>query len=97
MNKFALLLMSVLWAAAALVSCSDANKLSGATTEPNGIANEESEITNSLSSDNTKLSSRRYPPVPQKRRPPVPRTLVFLVLVQGTYKSIRWLYLFQRR
>ena len=57
MNKFALLLMSILWAAAALVSCSDANKLSGATTEPNGIANEESEITNSLSSDNTKLSS----------------------------------------
>lgn len=57
MNKFALLLMSILWAAAALVSCSDANKLSGATTEPNGIANEESETTNSLSSDNTKLSS----------------------------------------
>ena len=57
MNKFALLLMSILWAAAVLVSCSDANKLSGATTEPNGIANEESETTNSLSSDNTKLSS----------------------------------------
>lgn len=57
MNKFALLLMSILWAAAAFVSCSEASKLSGATTEPNGIANEESEITNSLSSDNTKLSS----------------------------------------
>ena len=57
MNKFAVLLMSILWTAVALVSCSDANKLSGATTEPNGIANEESEITNSLSSDNTKLSS----------------------------------------
>ncbi len=57
MNKFALLLMSILWAAAAFVSCSEASKLSGATTEPNGVANEESETTNSLSSANTKLSS----------------------------------------
>ena len=57
MNKSMLLLMSILCAAAAFVSCSEASKLSGATTEPNGIATEESETTNSLSSDNTKLSS----------------------------------------
>lgn len=59
MNKFMLILMSILWAAAAFVSCSgaDPSKLSGATTEPNGTANEESETTNTLSSDNTKLSS----------------------------------------
>ena len=57
MNKFALLLMSILWAAAAFVSCSEASKLSGATTEPNGVANEESETTNLLSSSNTNLSS----------------------------------------
>lgn len=57
MNKFALLLMLILWAAAAFVSCSEASKLSGATTEPNGVANEESETTNLLSSSNTKLSS----------------------------------------
>ena len=57
MNKFVLLLMSILCAAAVLVSCSEASKLSGATTEPNGMASGESETVNTLSSTSDKLSS----------------------------------------
>ena len=57
MNKSMLLLMSILCAAAAFVSCSEASKLSGATTEPNGIATEEADTATEGASSSAKAVS----------------------------------------
>ena len=63
MNKFALILVPVLFAAAMLASCSDmsSEKMTGATTEPNDIAREESsstsETVNGLDTTGVKYSS----------------------------------------
>ena len=59
MNKFSLFLTLLVCCTAVMVSCSDADpsKLSGATTEPSGVAMDSSETKNTLSSTSDKLSS----------------------------------------